>query len=169
MSIVVDSYMSIIFPEDISNRIAYFIAGRHNFPFIRHNELICIFYLYGKDNKVNGEKELKEVIYLADRTVANMATDIEIYNIISNIFFFQAEDGIRDLYVTGVQTCALPIFHRGRPRQGPQRPHQTHRAGRGDRLRRPSGDPRPTHRSGRRHGLITELSGGSESDRKSVV
>src|SRR5204863_2503732 len=25
------------------------------------------------------------------------------------IFFFQAEDGIRVLYVTGVQTCALPI------------------------------------------------------------
>src|SRR5690349_23574738 len=24
-------------------------------------------------------------------------------------FFFQAEDGIRDLYVAGVQTCALPI------------------------------------------------------------
>src|SRR6266403_2691329 len=29
---------------------------------------------------------------------------------ISLFFFFQAEDGIRDLYVTGVQTCALPIF-----------------------------------------------------------
>src|SRR2546427_9385061 len=32
-------------------------------------------------------------------------------------FFFQAEDGIRDLTVTGVQTCALPIWtafaHRG--------------------------------------------------------
>src|SRR5260370_18762249 len=26
-------------------------------------------------------------------------------------FFFQAEDGIRDSSVTGVQTCALPIFH----------------------------------------------------------
>src|SRR5206468_9565354 len=25
-------------------------------------------------------------------------------------FFFQAEDGIRDLIVTGVQTCALPIL-----------------------------------------------------------
>ena len=25
------------------------------------------------------------------------------------IFFFQAEDGIRDVAVTGVQTCALPI------------------------------------------------------------
>ena len=26
-----------------------------------------------------------------------------------NFFFFQAEDGIRDYDVTGVQTCALPI------------------------------------------------------------
>src|SRR5690606_40108114 len=25
--------------------------------------------------------------------------------------FFQAEDGIRDFHVTGVQTCALPICH----------------------------------------------------------
>src|SRR2546427_2464783 len=29
-------------------------------------------------------------------------------------FFFQAEDGIRDLTVTGVQTCALPISTLGR-------------------------------------------------------
>src|SRR2546422_8930021 len=26
-------------------------------------------------------------------------------------FFFQAEDGIRDVAVTGVQTCALPIYY----------------------------------------------------------
>ena len=28
-------------------------------------------------------------------------------------FFFQAEDGIRDHCVTGVQTCALPIYRDG--------------------------------------------------------
>src|SRR5690606_41071488 len=28
-------------------------------------------------------------------------------------FFFQAEDGIRDFHVTGVQTCALPIYAPG--------------------------------------------------------
>src|SRR5438046_7372643 len=28
------------------------------------------------------------------------------------LFFFQAEDGIRDWSVTGVQTCALPISHK---------------------------------------------------------
>src|SRR5260221_3758566 len=27
------------------------------------------------------------------------------------VLFYQAEDGIRDHCVTGVQTCALPIFH----------------------------------------------------------
>src|SRR5256885_9487251 len=30
-------------------------------------------------------------------------------------FFFQAEDGIRDYKVTGVQTCALPIFYNSLP------------------------------------------------------
>src|SRR2546430_8857179 len=30
-------------------------------------------------------------------------------SVVSRSFFFQAEDGIRDLTVTGVQTCALPI------------------------------------------------------------
>src|SRR5688572_31077891 len=33
----------------------------------------------------------------------------------SFFFFFQAEDGIRDLTVTGVQTCALPILRRSLP------------------------------------------------------
>src|SRR6202167_961884 len=33
---------------------------------------------------------------------------------VSQFFFFQAEDGIRDRLVTGVQTCALPISRRGR-------------------------------------------------------
>src|SRR2546429_5111301 len=35
-------------------------------------------------------------------------------NSIDCFFFFQAEDGIRDVAVTGVQTCALPICSRQR-------------------------------------------------------
>src|SRR3989440_7103577 len=34
-----------------------------------------------------------------------------------DFFFFQAEDGIRDLIVTGVQTCALPILVGGLKRE----------------------------------------------------
>src|SRR5439155_17079727 len=32
------------------------------------------------------------------------------HNLCFWLFFFQAEDGIRDGHVTGVQTCALPIY-----------------------------------------------------------
>src|SRR2546427_1016723 len=49
--------------------------------------------------------------------------------LVSFFFFFQAEDGIRDLTVTGVQTCALPIFLRASARRRAAR-----RARRQDRL-----------------------------------
>src|SRR5205823_13465329 len=41
-----------------------------------------------------------------------------------NNFFFQAEDGIRDKLVTGVQTCALPIWLNGLEGLLRQRPNR---------------------------------------------
>src|SRR5256884_1623476 len=38
--------------------------------------------------------------------------------VISIFFFFQAEDGIRDVAVTGVQTCALPIYSQKSAKDG---------------------------------------------------
>src|SRR2546426_576003 len=46
--------------------------------------------------------------------VARVVLDIDVVFLL--FFFFQAEDGIRDYKVTGVQTCALPIY--GRLAQG---------------------------------------------------
>src|SRR5258707_1528318 len=40
-----------------------------------------------------------------------------VWRISGLFFFFQAEDGIRDIGVTGVQTCALPISLESRARQ----------------------------------------------------
>src|SRR5205823_9285956 len=63
-------------------------------------------------------------------------------------FFFQAEDGIRDKLVTGVQTCALPIFSvtsRRRPR-----PTSYRRRTRRTRACRPAApDPAPRRRTAR--------------------
>src|SRR5436309_9027080 len=50
-------------------------------------------------------------------------------------FFFQAEDGIRDFHVTGVQTCALPICP-SCPREGIAWPRRQ-----GGRTLRPQGHP----------------------------
>src|SRR3712207_8571273 len=45
-----------------------------------------------------------------------------------DVFFFQAEDGIRDIGVTGVQTCALPICppHVRQRQRLPRRPPEGH-------------------------------------------
>src|SRR5437016_8942580 len=59
-------------------------------------------------------------------------------------FFFQAEDGIRDWSVTGVQTCALPIYAYRRPSASASSGRQAARAegkrqeakGKGQKLRR---------------------------------
>src|SRR5207302_2948436 len=63
-------------------------------------------------------------------------------------FFFQAEDGIRDFHVTGVQTCALPISRVRRVRRGD---HAAARPGRPlhrfeDAARDRGGDPRRNDR-----------------------
>src|SRR2546421_2085362 len=65
-------------------------------------------------------------------------------------FFFQAEDGIRDLIVTGVQTCALPIC--GRLRPAPAR----HRS-----LPRPLATPRGIHHA---ESLVVRRGDGATSD-----
>src|SRR5690606_41102821 len=49
---------------------------------------------------------------VCDRLLARARVAVLVF-----IFFFQAEDGIRDLHVTGVQTCALPICHLRGPLQ----------------------------------------------------
>src|SRR2546430_16445412 len=70
-----------------------------------------------------------------------------------HIFFFQAEDGIRDLTVTGVQTCALPIWNpltlpqgeRGKSEKGTagQPPAGLDRIAERGRGRRQAADERP--------------------------
>src|SRR2546430_11189051 len=54
-----------------------------------------------------------------------------VVRLLAIFFFFQAEDGIRDLTVTGVQTCALPISKSFRWRRA-QRGGGRYRGGRDD-------------------------------------
>src|SRR2546430_7235599 len=83
-------------------------------------------------------------------------------------FFFQAEDGIRDLTVTGVQTCALPICASPPGACG----HLPQFARRRARLKRParSRGPAPICGSGaRRTGRPRGTRRAAAADRKSVV
>src|SRR5207247_5534274 len=66
-------------------------------------------------------------------------------------FFFQAEDGIRDPLVTGVQTCALPISRARGPRAAGHPAPRRHPAGRGE--------PARALRRGGRRPATTEWTG----------
>src|SRR3712207_1160916 len=58
---------------------------------------------------VQGENRFIRVD-IPTESVVNISYAATVYNSFKlTFFFFQAEDGIRDIGVTGVQTCALPI------------------------------------------------------------
>src|SRR5947209_18193846 len=67
-----------------------------------------------------------------------------------SIFFFQAEDGIRDIGVTGVQTCALPIYFHFNRRHA--------RSARADQIRSPT-ENRDLRSEERRVGKSVDLGG----------
>src|SRR2546425_1287616 len=67
--------------------------------------------------------------------------EITLFNDVLFLFFFQAEDGIRDKLVTGVQTCALPICPTPLRRCAGRRRRYTRRL-------RPAGRSRPAQGAG---------------------
>ncbi len=77
--IVSDSYMAMVLPDDMAERISDFIAGRRIFPFVSRDELMCLMYLYGKNGLVKSESDAVEAGALAQRTAAQLGQEIDIY------------------------------------------------------------------------------------------
>jgi hypothetical protein len=69
--------MTMILPEDISERISSFISGILDFPFVKKDELISLLYLYGISNAVLDHPE--RVLAIAKKTVETLEKSIEKY------------------------------------------------------------------------------------------
>lgn len=69
--------MRIILPENISERVEGFLAGKLDFPFIQDYELVCILFLY-RSSKADNNREL-ETMDLAKETVNKLYLEIEGY------------------------------------------------------------------------------------------
>src|SRR5437763_8038332 len=82
-----------------------------------------------------------------------------------SFFFFQAEDGIRDTSVTGVQTCALPIYARGCHR--PRHRRGEHQAGAGH-AREPWPQQSSAHQDAQNSGTGEAADGGRRSEERRV-
>jgi hypothetical protein len=72
--------MGIFMPADISTRITNFIAGQVDFPYIRPDETIGAFFIFGKVHGIHSEAEIEEARDLAKRTVEQAAKDISMYS-----------------------------------------------------------------------------------------
>jgi hypothetical protein len=71
--------MGIFLPPDISARIKQFMAAKTDLPLLKKDEILAVFYLFGKDYKVIGESEVSAASDLAKRTVEQVARDIRAY------------------------------------------------------------------------------------------
>src|SRR5688572_14576253 len=78
--------------------------------------LAAVVIAEAMDQTVRGSRDVRRTLAVAPLAVIPEILDISAIRkqrlkvrLLATCFFFQAEDGIRDLTVTGVQTCALPI------------------------------------------------------------
>ncbi len=71
--------MAMVLPDDISERISAFVAGKRGFPFIEKDELACVMYLYGRSTGVRQGEEVAEATGLAQRTAGQVSIDIDSY------------------------------------------------------------------------------------------
>lgn len=76
--IVGDSYLTMVLPDGMPERITEFISGKKAFPFVGGEELVCLMFLYGKDGGVRTD-EVDEVAGLAQNTATQLGQEIDIY------------------------------------------------------------------------------------------
>src|SRR5205807_285636 len=67
----------------------------------------CGISTLSQSTMIGFHKQMDNRIKILEEILSFRMQGVEFDN--GDIFFFQAEDGIRDYKVTGVQTCALPI------------------------------------------------------------
>lgn len=95
MILVNDSYMGIFMPRDIQNRILQFMDGKLTFPFIRGDEIVGVFFLFGKDGKISTEIDILNAKDLARNGMNQITKEINLCNYMSNRITF---DFVRENY-----------------------------------------------------------------------
>src|SRR5687768_9067192 len=61
--------MGLLFPQDLPERIKSFLAGEKDFPYISAEEIIGLFYIFGKQRGISSELETAQILQLCGKTV----------------------------------------------------------------------------------------------------
>jgi hypothetical protein len=90
-----DSYMGIFMPRDIQHRILQFMDGKLMFPFIRDDEIVGVFFLFGKDGKISSKIDILNAKDLAHNGMNQITKEVNLCNSMSNRTTF---DFVRENY-----------------------------------------------------------------------
>jgi hypothetical protein len=90
-----DSFMGIFLPRDIQSRILQFIDGKLTFPFVRSDEIVGVFFLFGKKGKITNEMDILSARDLARNGMNQITKEVNLSNSISTRTTF---DFVRENY-----------------------------------------------------------------------
>jgi hypothetical protein len=76
LTVISDSYMGIFLPPDISKRISKFLDGNLDFPFVDKDEIMGVFFLFGKNFGVKTNLNISYVKDLAGRSIDQVKREI---------------------------------------------------------------------------------------------
>ena len=79
-----NSFMGLLFPEDLPERIKAFLAGKNEFPYISADEIIGLFYIFGKQKEISSGIETAQILQLCGKTVRDFDKAIAQYR--TNVF-----------------------------------------------------------------------------------
>jgi hypothetical protein len=111
-----DSFMGIFLPRDIQSRILQFIDGKLTFPFVRSDEIVGVFFLFGKKGKITNEMDILSARDLARNGMNQITKEVNLSNSISTRTTF---DFVRENYTRRalqISTDLSKLSMRDRPR-----------------------------------------------------
>lgn len=111
-----DSFMGIFLPRDIQSRILQFIDGKLTFPFVRSDEIVGVFFLFGKKGKITNEMDILSARDLARNGMNQITKEVNLCNSISTRTTF---DFVRENYTRRalqISTDLSKLSMRDRPR-----------------------------------------------------
>jgi hypothetical protein len=90
-----DSYMGIFLPLDVQSRILQFMDGKMTFPFIRDDEVMGVFFLFGKDGRIRNSIDILNAKDLARNGMDQITKEVKLCHAMSNRTTF---DFVRENY-----------------------------------------------------------------------
>jgi len=76
LTVVSDSYMGFFLPDDIYERLIKFLDGNLSFPFVREDEILGIFFLFGKKYGIKNNLDILSAKDITRKTIDQLKREI---------------------------------------------------------------------------------------------